>query len=105
MRLFLIQCCADKKGNREIFSQERSVLADLPATAAAELVDLRSRVRSMHADKFGGKRLTALALYTGYLYTEATKRLLLDPPTGVQFLIEPPRVHRRLGELSVVSSA
>ena len=87
MRLFLIQCCADKKGNREIFSQERSVLADLPATAAAELVDLRSRVRSMHADKFGGKRLTALALYTGYLYTEATKRLLLDPPTGVQFLI------------------
>lgn len=87
MKLFLIQCCAAKKGHRELFGQQRSVLADLPAQAAMDLIDLRGRIRSKHVEKFGGKRLTALALYTGHLYTEATKRLLLDPPVDARFLI------------------
>ena len=87
MRLFIVQCCSAKDGEREIFSEQRSVLDDLPPTAARALIGLRSRVTSAHADKFGGKRLTSLALYTGYLYTQATKRLLLDPPADVRFLI------------------
>ena len=87
MRLFLIQCCSDKKGERELFSEQRSVLNDLPPAAAEALFELRGQVKSKHVDKFGGKRLTALALYTGYLYTDATKRLLLDPPADVRFLI------------------
>ena len=87
MKLFLIQCCSGKDGDREIFNEQRSVLDDIPPTAARALIGLRSRVKSAHADKFGGKRLTSLALYTGYLYTEATKRLLLDPPAKVRFLI------------------
>ena len=87
MKLFLIQCCSAKDGEREIFSKQRSVLADLPPADAKSLIELRSRVKSKHADKFGVKRLTSLALYTGYLYTEVTKRLLLDPPADVRFLI------------------
>jgi hypothetical protein len=87
MRLFLVQCCSAKDGDREMFGEQRSVLADLPPSDAKALIELRGRVRSEHADKFGGKRLTALALYTGNLYTEATKRLLLDPPADVRFLI------------------
>lgn len=87
MRLFLIQCCAAKKGHREIFGQQRSVLADLPAPAKTQLIALRGRVRSRYADKFGGKQLTSLGLYTGHLHTEATKQLLLDPPIDARFLI------------------
>ena len=87
MKLLLIQCCSGKEGDWEIFSEQRSVLDDLPPRAARELIGLRSQVKSKHADKFGGKRLTSLALYTGNLYTEATKRLLLDPPADVRFLI------------------
>ena len=87
MRLFLVQCCSAKDGDREIFGEQRSVLADLPPADAKGLIELRSRVKSEHADKFGGKRLTSLALYTGGLYGKATKRLLLDPPADVRFLI------------------
>ena len=86
MRLFLVQCCSAKDGTREIFGEQRSVLADLPPADAKSLIELRSRVRSEHGDKFGGKRLTSLALYTGSLYSRATKRLLLDPPDNVRFL-------------------
>lgn len=87
MRLFIVQCCSAKDGEREIFSEQRSVLDDLPPAAAKALIRLRSRVKAAQADKFGGKRLTSLALYTGHLYTGATKRLLRDPPAGVRFLI------------------
>lgn len=87
MRLFIVQCCSAKHGHREIFGEERSVLDDLPPLAAKALIDLRNRVKSAHADKFGGRRLSSLALYTGHLYTEATKRLLLVPPADVRFLI------------------
>lgn len=87
MRLFIVQCCSTKDGHREIFGDQRSVLDDLPPRAARALIGLRNRVKSAHLDKFGGRRLTSLALYTGHLFTEATKRLLLDPPADVRFLI------------------
>ena len=87
MRLFMVQCCSAKDGEREMFSEHRSVLDDLPPAAAKELIALRRRVKSARADQFGRKRLTSLALYTGHLYTEATKRLILDPPADVRFLI------------------
>ena len=87
MRLFIVQCCSAKDGEQEIFSEQRSILDDLPPTATQALIGLRRRVKSTYADKFWGKRLTSLALYTGHLYTGATKKLLHDPPADVRFLI------------------
>ena len=38
MRLFLVQCCSAKGGDREIFGEQRSVLADLPPADAKSLI-------------------------------------------------------------------
>ena len=87
MRLFLIQCCKTKRGTTKLFDRHRSLLGDLPTVAADQLRQLRAEVRSTLPERFGGKHLSALSMYTGHLYTHRTKALVADPPPDTRFLI------------------
>jgi len=87
MRLFLIQCCKSKRGTTETFDRHRSLLEDLPPGAADELRRLRAEVRAALPNRFGGRHLSALSMYTGHLYTPRTKALATKPPPDTRFLI------------------
>jgi hypothetical protein len=73
MRLFIIQCCASKHGVKELFPQPRSILADLPTEASALLEKCRGEVVQRMPTRFKSRRLTALGMYDGALYSPEVK--------------------------------
>ena len=73
MRLIIIQCCASKRGVKELFSQPRSILADLPTEASVLLEKCRKEVVQRMPTRFKSKRLTALSMYDGALYSAEVK--------------------------------